>query len=311
MGWRGLLQPEGEAVTAPWIGGRTIRTWTGRSWRIEDPPLEHGWYVFDVLARRASNPRKAMDPAELNDVRVGYLVGDRFVADDVRLELDPSKLARKFERVHLIEEGFERFSRVRVGRFHQGGPLLYGGQEMPVGPEMEVLDVFLDGGESVDHVADVAPALDAAFRFETWHREEARRRRQEEARRRQEEAERIVRAERRRQIVERLGSGEGRREVAVLDFAEAARAALAVGGAAYLDHYATHGGREMAVTFRMDGARYQCTCDANTLQVIDSGICLTDEVSGERGDSYFTLESLPGVVRQAAEEGVLVVFRHV
>lgn len=312
MSWRSLLQPACEVITAPWIGGRTIQTFNGRSWRIEgNLPAEHGWYVFDVSARKAVNPRKAMDPVTLNESQTGYLVGDRFVTDSVRPELDPSKLARNFERVHLIEEGLERFSRVRVGRFHQGGPLLYEGQEMPFGPEMEVLDTFLDEGESVDHVANVPPALDAAFRFETWRRKEAQKRREEEDKRRQEKAERLAKEQRRQEMAERLGDGAGRREMAPVDFAAAARAALAIGGATYLDHRVIYRDHEMAVTFRMDGSRYQCTCDVNTLRVIDAGVCLTDECSGERGDSYFTLESLPGVIRQAIKENVLVVFRHV
>jgi hypothetical protein len=50
--------------------------------------------------------------------------------------------------------------------------------------------------------------------------------------------------------------------------------------------------------------------DRNTLQVVDSGICLTDHHTGEKGDAYFTLESLPPVVGQAMDEGVLVVYRH-
>jgi hypothetical protein len=34
-----------------------------------------------------------------------------------------------------------------------------------------------------------------------------------------------------------------------------------------------------------------------------------DHRTGEKGDTKFTLESLPGVVREAEREGVLVVFR--
>jgi len=38
---------------------------------------------------------------------------------------------------------------------------------------------------------------------------------------------------------------------------------------------------------------------------------LTDHDTDERGDTYFTLESLPAVVREAEQRGKLVVFRHV
>ena len=37
---------------------------------------------------------------------------------------------------------------------------------------------------------------------------------------------------------------------------------------------------------------------------------LTDESTGEKGDTRFTLESLPTVVQQAMDEGILVVYRH-
>ena len=49
---------------------------------------------------------------------------------------------------------------------------------------------------------------------------------------------------------------------------------------------------------------------------VDAGICLTahyddpDFESGTRGDTLFTLESLPPVIREANGDGVLVVFRH-
>ena len=123
--------------------------------------------------------------------------------------------------------------------------------------------------------------------------------------------------ERRRQIVETLGDAAGRREVAVVDFAEAARAALAVGGAEYLDSRAAHGRNEMVVRFRLNRRRFECTCDRRTLRIVDAGICLTahyDDDSfeeGTRGDGFFTLESLPSVIMEAERGGKLVVFRHV
>jgi hypothetical protein len=46
-----------------------------------------------------------------------------------------------------------------------------------------------------------------------------------------------------------------------------------------------------------------------TLRIIDSGICLIDHATDERGDTYFTLESLPAVIAQAIREGHLVIFR--
>jgi hypothetical protein len=182
---------------------------------------------------------------------------------------------------------------------------------MPLGPEEQVLEAFLDKRPSVDDVKGVPPALDAAFRMETWQRLEVERRRAELERRRREEEERRLAEQRRQELLERLGDGVVRRRMARHDFEAAARAALAVGGAEYLDHRRSVRPDEMVVRFRLDHARFECTCEETTLRIIDAGICLVDSATDERGDTYFTLESLPGVIQQAIREGKLHVFRHV
>lgn len=309
MGWRDLLQTRGESIVTAWVGGRSLRTFD-RSWRILGPlPPEYGWHQFDLDGRHASWLEPAEAIGELHDRQRGYLVGDRLLADEVRVERDPAELAVCAEAVYLIEPGLDRFARVAAGRTFQGGPLIYIGPEFPLGPEEAVRRAFVDGARGISDVPGVVPALDAAFRFETWRRDEADRRRREAVERRQAEEARIAREERRRAIVERLGDASGRRQMAYVDFAEAARAALAVGGAVYLDHRRAVRRNEMVVTFRLDRRRFECTCHARTLQIIDSGICLRDHDTGEAGDSYFTLESLPGVIQQAQREGRLVVFR--
>jgi hypothetical protein len=45
--------------------------------------------------------------------------------------------------------------------------------------------------------------------------------------------------------------------------------------------------------------------------VVDSGICLQDHRTGVKGDTRFTLESLPTVIGEAIRTGKLVVYRHV
>lgn len=312
MGWKDLLQTEDERVTAPWVGGRVLQT-HDRRWTIEGRlPAEFGWFAFKVDGRKVRIDRPT-DPAPdaLRDVARGYLVGDRLVPDGVRITPSIAQVAEASEPVHMIEPGLDRFVRVSAGRSHQDGPLVYIAQEYPLGPEEPVLQAYLDGLTSVGHVLGATPALDAAFRIETWRRVEAEKRRREEEQRRREEEERRQREERRRQLVERIGDGQARREMAVLDFGEAARAALAVGGATYLDHRAAPRGNEMIVRFRLDARRFECTCDRTSLRIIDSGICLVDHATNERGDARFTLESLPAVIRQAQHEGKLVVFRNV
>jgi hypothetical protein len=206
----------------------------------------------------------------------------------------------------------DRFVRISAGRFYEDGPLIYENQEFPLGPEDEVQIAYFDEKPTVNHVVGVAPALDAAFRVETWRRAEAERIRREEEERR-------AREERQRRIRESLGTGDGRRQVAAEDFGQAARAALAVGGARYLDHVDSHSRNEKIVRFMVDHRRYECVCDALTLRIIDSGICLTNEgyrdvhgvAPGASGNTLFTLESLPSVIREADRAGALVVFRHV
>ena len=69
-------------------------------------------------------------------------------------------------------------------------------------------------------------------------------------------------------------------------------------------------GNELAeVTWQLEGQRLMTVMEERTLRVRDAGICLTDHYTGERGDRELTMDSLPGVVRQAIRERKLVVTR--
>jgi hypothetical protein len=246
----------------------------------------------------------------------GYLVGDHIVPDGAKVDPDLARIHAVAERVHFIEPGLDRFVRVLAGRIHEGGPLIYESMEMPIGPEDDVLQAYLDKKDSVDNVKGVPPALDAAFRMEVWQRTEAVKRRAENERLRLIEEERRRAEERRRDLVEKLGDAASRRQMARVDFGEAAKAALAVGGAVYLDHRDSYTRGEKVVRFRLLNRRFECVCDSN-LRITDSGICLTAEYDqgdfeqGTKGDTFFTLESLPSVILEADRLGKLVVFRHV
>jgi hypothetical protein len=318
MNWRDLLQKDDETLVAPWLGGRSLRSGP-REWKIEGRlPEEHGWAVFKISSRTAFLSETA-DPAPeslKHDVK-GFLIGDRILPDEASgYNPDPQAIVAVTEPVHLLEPGLDRFVRITAGRAYEDGPLVFKSQLMPLGPEAEVLSAFLDKKASVADIPHVPPALDAAFRMETWQRDEAEKRRIEAARRRREEEEKRALEERRAKIREQLGDAQGRRQMALVDFAEACRAALAVGEAEYLDHKPATRRNEMIVRFRMNRRRFECTCDARTLQIIDSGICLTahyndpDFEGGTKGDTWFTLESLPSVIREAEETNRLVVYRH-
>ncbi len=309
MIWKELLQANdpNPTLVAPWLGGRSLHQGP-RAWRITGRlPPEVGWYTFGLLGRRAT----VLDPSPpapdgLTRRAVGYLVGDRFVPDGARVPVDLAEVVRQTERVHLVAPGVDRFARISAGRTHSAGPLIFQEEEMPLGPEESVLEALLDGKPSLDGIKEVTPALDTAFRMEVWRKLQVARRRAEleERRRREEQRRRMA------ELRDHLGDGEARRQMARIDFEAAARAALEVSGAEYRDHRPSAALGEMVVRFRLDGRRYECVCDAHTLRITDAGICLIDHVSGEKGDDRFTLESLPGVIRQAEREGALVVFRH-
>jgi hypothetical protein len=65
------------------------------------------------------------------------------------------------------------------------------------------------------------------------------------------------------------------------------------------------GRNEMETIFSFMGERFICVVRADTLQVIDSGICLGHPPR----DDLVTLASLPSVIKEAIDEGCLVVLR--
>jgi hypothetical protein len=311
MGWRDLLEKQ-ESLEAPWLGGRSLRTFS-RAWRLKGPvPREYGWHRFNLSGREARWDAPTEAPVgSLKGLTAGYLVGDRLIADDVSVPISARNLASVGERVWLIESGLDKFTRITAGRFYEDGPLIYDGPALPIGSEQEVLQAYLDQKDSVGDIMGVVPALELAFRFESWIRAEAEKRRQEELERQRLEAERLAREERRQRIIQELGDSVGRRELSSTDFEEAARAALRVGGAEFLDFRSSPQRNERIVRFRLENRRFECTCDVRSLRIIEAGICLTDERSGRRDDHLLTLESLPSTIREAMRAGVLVVFRHV
>ncbi len=305
--WQELLSKE-ETVTLPWFGGRFVRG-DGRRWKIHGKlPQAHGWHTFAINgSRRATwQGESFMDFERLERCRksvCGYLVGDRLIPEGAHVVPDPARIMEQSLRVALVEPGLERFTRVRAVRY-ESQAWVFAQQEFPLGPEAAALDAFLDRKADLDAVTEVTPALDLAFRFESWHRDrvEERRRRIEEKR---------AREERRRKLGMLIGTGAGRRTLAGQSFEQAARAALAVSGAQLLDVRPERNKDNRVVRFRFEDRRFECVVQARTLRVVDSGICLINHATGEKGDTYFTLESLPAVISQAMREGRLVVFRHV
>ncbi|MEM9454207.1 MAG: hypothetical protein AAGF11_08500 [Myxococcota bacterium] len=336
MGWADLLQQD-ETIVAPWLGGRRIVSGV-RRWTIDGPlPPEHGWYSFTVCGnRKAKTGAEAMADPDLfakSERVAGYLIGNRLLADDVALEIDPSRIIERSGVVYLLESGLDRFCRI-LAAVHDGR-LVYVQPEFPLGPEGQVLEAFEDRKPSVDHVADVTPALHMAFRWYTWLRddeerrvreEEERQRQEEEQRRREEEAERarIARAqaaERQRlaqRALEKRREQEARGSRRASNRApgqtiggvrEQARRVLADAGAELLDWTQGRRSNQAVVRFRFLGRRFRSVVRVPGLRVIEAGICLTDSRTGERGDNRFTLASLPAVIAQAQRQNQLVILR--
>jgi len=313
MGWQDLLVPDSDKRSLPWTGGRQVHE-RERTWTIHGKlPDEHGWYIFSVSGGRKAELNSEGDrPCDFGDghkLVKGYLVGDRIIPDDARVDPDPTKLIEQTAPVHIVEPGLDRFARASVA-VTRGG-LVYVGQEFPQGAEAAVQMAYQDRKDSVDHVSGVTPALDLAFRWVSRQRLLAEEREREMERIRLDEERKRAEAERMRQAMKDAGTGAGRRALAQRDFNAAAKAALKLTGAELLDARPSYNKREMVVQYRFRNRRLECVVDKDTMRVVDSGICLQDHHTGVKGDTRFTLESLPTVVGEAIQTGKLVVYRHV
>lgn len=309
MGWQDLLS-SGANFVLPWMGGRRVHTST-RTWNIAGRlPREHGWYTFKPTTGRDC---ALVGPAERDvayedghKVVRGFLVGDRLIPDAARVDPDPAKLIDQTEAVFCVDLGLDRFQKASVVRDREGA-LVFLRLEWPEGPETEVLEAYQDRKDSVTGIKGVTPALDLAFRWISYQRAAAEARAIELERRQKEEEAKLVEAERIRLLMQQTGTAEGRRALATKDFNAAAKAALRVSGADLLDVIATHKANEVRVQYRFRERRLECLVNKLTLGIVDAGVCLDDH-RGTKGDTWFTLESLPGVIGEAIDRRKLVVW---
>lgn len=315
MSWKDLLD-SGSERTLPWYGFKTIHD-SVRSWTVSGPqPPEHGWFLFSTAGGRSAQligrEPQALDPAwgEAQPKVYGYLVGDRLIPDAARVDPDPDKLIEQTNVVYCVEPGLERFARASVVR-DRAQRLVYYSQEFPTGPEEDVVRAYQDRAENVSGVSGVTPALDLAFRWASLLRLQKEERQREIQRIREAEEKRLAEEVRVRKLMKDASTAVGRRALAAVDFETAAREALRVSGAELLDVRQARNRNEMVVQYRFRQRRLECVVDKTTMGVLDAGVCLTDHKTGIKGDTLFTLESLPGVIGEAIQKKKLVVWRHV
>lgn len=313
MSWKDLLAPQGtDERVLPWVGGAEVQS-LRQAWQIKGArPPEFGWFKFGLSGRQARllsrEPQELNPEFEQGTILKGYLIGDRFVPDGASVVADPDQLVAQTVPVYCVEVGLERFARVSVVRLLDR-KLVFLRQEWPEAADQAVQEAYQDRKDSVTKLPGVTPALDLAFRFVSRQRLQMEERARELERLRLAEEAKRVAEEKRQELLKTVGSAVGRRELAKHDFPAAARAALALSNAELLDVRETRNRNEMVVQYRYKNRRLECTCDRLTLRIIDAGVCLDDH-RGTKGDTRFTLESLPTVIQEAMDLGKLVVWRH-
>lgn len=298
MTWKDLLQSGSTQLTAPWLGGRKVYHGS-RTWRlVGDLPHDHGWYLFAGTGRTievvgAAQPDPGYSPSYPR--LSGYLVGNRLIPLHQNKAID----LKKALYIHLVELGIDNFNLVEVLK-DPAERLIYSQQMYPLGPENAVREAYLDRFDSLKHILGVSPELEYAFKFAVKQRNAV-------------EERRLALEEQRRQEAMRtdLQTSVGRRNMATESPIQAISAALEQGDAEFVHIRQGTRNDETIVQYRVDGQRLECVINRRSFQVVDAGICLTDEWTGEKGDTYVTLESLPSVVRQAMRENKLVIYRHI
>ncbi len=315
-----------ESVVLPYLGGDTVDS-ASRRLRVTTP-VAQGWWRFEVKGRDAT-PREPADPERLEALpRVrGHVWGSRLVREGAvaeRLELMP-------------EEEPPRLAPVSARRWHDGS-LLFECVEFETEAEAAARRA-LEEGHPLTGIRSVGAPLRAAFGYallDVVSRELGIRFVPAEVRGHilavaeggrapAEECLRHLRHERELQAARARVARQGAASTALLteagqrtavqtarssrtrgqrvDAEQRAAEALLNAGARPLD-LRRLSGSELEVTYAFMGERFISVVTSDSLQVLDAGICLAG------ADRELTLESLPSVIREAIETGVLVVTRY-
>lgn len=296
MDWNDFLDEE-RVIMMPYLGGNTVCDRTGRAYKLVDKPRTFGFYEFSVKYGKA----KLVSGSEvewrwsINHAHVSshYVFGNRKIPRTGAKSY--KELVAVGDQIYFLSDP-QSFCHVRVVPWSAYYMAI--GRDFPTNVEREVETRFLEG-RPIDDVRGVTPDLASLFNLMVEKRAADAAR-----------AEKQRRLRELRELENTVASAAGRRRLALVNFEEAAKAALSTAEADLLFVRPTiiEGQREVAYT--VEGRRLSCVVDMN-LHVIDAGICLTDHNTGEKDDELLTLESLPLVAREAIKTHQLVVWRHV
>jgi hypothetical protein len=306
-----------EELVLPWFGGQRVVA-EGRRLRLTALPAAPGWYRFRVQGRKATlvAPAEAPDLEALPRVRGHVLGPDRLVTEGALVEPFPFP----------PEDEPEVFAPVSARRWHSGH-LLFEHPDFEDEAEEQVRQAW-ETGAGLEGVKGVAATLRAAYGIRLA--ESAAERLEvplvpleirarlgaiADGGRATAEAE-VRRLDARRQAeIQRLAgrtatlpspiSGQARRLPRGEDAFEARAEQALHNAGAELIRSRRSGGGQREVVYRFMGQRFVTIVHEASLQVIDAGICL------DGADQEVTLESLPGVIREAVDTGVLYVTRRV
>ncbi|WP_224367781.1 hypothetical protein [Hyalangium versicolor] len=329
MDYRKFLGKEEERVL-PYLGGAFLHA-ADRRLRLATEPATPGWYRFRIKGREAT-PVAPVEPEGLESLPSvrGHLVGERLVREGAIAE-----------HVHFLpEEEPARLSPCRARRWHSG-ELLFDSLDFESEAE-EAVRRALEDDASLAQLKGVPATLRSAFSYAVLEAQsrrlaipaapaELRPHLVSVAELGRPEAERALRAlaaeralaeremvelRRRREIADRARQhveaqprreeGRGRNwRTAEADAMARAELALEAAGARMRSVRALN--REnLEVIFTFMDERFISIVNRDTLQVVDSGICLGHPPS----DNLVTLESLPSVIKEAIDTGRLVILRH-
>jgi hypothetical protein len=317
MDYKAFLKPA-EPLVLPYFGGARVDSVDRRFavQRREETQIEPGWWRFAIEGRRAvpKDPAAPVDLGALPSVR-GHWV-DGWVVSSGR-ELGRIALAPADEPSPL--------AKVTARRWYSGD-LLFDSLEFEDDAETTAR-LALEERRPLGAIKGVVPSLRAAFGYALGLTAAAQLKIEVSIR----ELTPIVveiadggmtvvaqlfddLVQRRIQMEQALREREARAK-----FADAARSAKSVvrkgDGYAICDHALDSADARMLafrrianntqfeVTYTVDGERIISTVAAETLQVLDPGVCLAN------AHSVLTLDAMPSVIREAVEDGVLVITR--